>query len=96
MNDGAYSHLEQLVMARFHEDYSLYGNSIPELVLSYKAEMTEDERIATLEEIARFQKANVNCLDRAFDDLFGCHCDPALWDHTTASFLDELKHLLSE
>ncbi|MGF6479213.1 contact-dependent growth inhibition system immunity protein [Paraburkholderia sp. JPY419] len=96
MNYGTYNNLEQLIMGRFHEDYSIYGNSIPELVLSYKAGMNEDERVAMLEEIVRFQKLNSNCLDMAFHDLFGSHCDPSLWGHTTASFLDELKRLLSE
>ncbi|MGF6656872.1 hypothetical protein OKW34_007462 [Paraburkholderia youngii] len=55
------------------------GNSISELVLSYKAGMTEDERVAMLEEIVRFQKVNSNCLDMAFEVLFGSHCDPSVW-----------------
>ncbi|KXU89344.1 hypothetical protein CI15_09990 [Paraburkholderia monticola] len=94
MNYGTYDNLEQLLMGRFHEDYSIYGNSIPELVHSYN--MTPDERAAMLDEITRFELVNSDCLDIAFESLFGCDCDPTLWGHTTASFLDELKHLLRE
>ncbi|WP_028229383.1 contact-dependent growth inhibition system immunity protein [Paraburkholderia ferrariae] len=94
MNYGTYDNLEQLLMGRFHEDHAIYGNSIPELVRSYN--MTPGERTAMLDEIDRFRQVNSGCLDTAFASLFGGDCDPALWGHTTASFLDELKRLLGE
>ncbi|MCC8404856.1 hypothetical protein LJ655_23780 [Paraburkholderia sp. MMS20-SJTN17] len=96
MNNGKYSNLEQLIMGRFHEDYSLYGDSIPDLVLSYKRGMNQTEKAAALKEIEQLKEDNRDNLDAAFEDAFGCHVDPVLWGHTAASFLDELKRLLSE
>ncbi|WP_316251705.1 contact-dependent growth inhibition system immunity protein [Paraburkholderia sp. UCT2] len=43
-----------------------------------------------------FMNEHPSDLDSAFERDYGAGIDPNLWGHTTASFLDELKRLLSE
>ncbi|WP_245621134.1 contact-dependent growth inhibition system immunity protein [Paraburkholderia ferrariae] len=96
MTDEKYENLEQLIFGRFHEDFDLFGDTIQELVLSYKEGRSKDEVDATISEIDAFKIHNPDDLDAAFKDEFGYQCNPRLWGHTAASFLDELKRLLSE
>jgi hypothetical protein len=96
MTAGKYENLEQLILGRFHEDFDLFGDAIQELVLSYKEGLSKDEVDATISEIDAFKIHNPDDLDSAFKNEFGYQCNPHLWGHTIASFLDELKRFLSE
>ena len=91
-----YENLEQLILGRFHEDFDLFGDTIHELVWSYKEGRSKDEINATISDIDRFYFDNRDDLDAAFKKQFGYQCNPLLWGHTTASFLAELKRDLSE
>ena len=94
MSNGKYENLEQLSVSRFHEDYSLYGDSLPALVRSYAEKVSARDRVATISDIERFRRDHRRDIDAAFDVAYGRYCDPVLWGHTAASFLDELKRLL--
>ncbi|SEC64993.1 contact-dependent growth inhibition system immunity protein [Paraburkholderia caballeronis] len=91
-----YENLNQLIRGRFNEDFDLWGNSIPELVLSFKNGCPRSMIDATAFEIDQFKTDNAGNLDAAFEREFGKQCSPPLWGHTTDSFLEELKRLLSE
>jgi hypothetical protein len=53
-------------------------------------------RQSAIEEIKRLTAKFGENLDSAFYEMYGHDFNPKLWGHTTASFLNELKRLLSE
>jgi hypothetical protein len=82
--------------AYFGQDFDLFGDTIPEIVSSYKRDSPQGCHHQLIEEINSFMDEHPTDLDSAFKRDYGSGFNPKLWDHTTASFLDELKRLLSE
>ncbi|MEX3858827.1 contact-dependent growth inhibition system immunity protein [Paraburkholderia sp. BR10923] len=86
----------ELFGAYFNEDFDLWGNTISEIVSCYKNDSSTEYRKEIIDEINSFMNEHPSDLDSAFERDYGSGFDPNLWGHTTASFLDELKRLLSE
>jgi hypothetical protein len=91
-----YGDLTGLIRSRFHEDFDLFGNSVEELVSSYTEKMSRIDIDALISDIDSFKADYPETLDSEFKERFGRQFDPVLWGYTTASFLDEVKRLLSE
>ncbi|MBC8747076.1 hypothetical protein OKW43_002070 [Paraburkholderia sp. WC7.3g] len=91
-----YGDLTGLIRSRFHEDFDLFGNSVEELVSSYTEKMSRSDIDALISDINSFEADYPETLDSEFKERFGRQFDPVLWGYTTASFLDEVKRLLSE
>jgi hypothetical protein len=96
VDNEKYGELTGLIRSRFHEDFDLFGNTVEELVVSYTAEMSKSDIDALVSDIDAFKADYSETLDAEFNERFGRQFDPALWGYTTASFLDEVKRLLSE
>ncbi|AXV75563.1 MULTISPECIES: contact-dependent growth inhibition system immunity protein [Ralstonia solanacearum species complex] len=88
-----YYELWQLI-SLFGEDFDLFGETIEEIVTSYKKGCSKDLQGKIIIQIDKFMADNKENLDGAFVDSFGLQCAPVLWGHTTASFLDVLKTLM--
>ncbi|WP_084170088.1 contact-dependent growth inhibition system immunity protein [Paraburkholderia ferrariae] len=96
VDNDKYGYLTGLIRSRFHEDFDIFGNSVEELVSSYIEKMPKSEIDALISDIDSFKADFPDTLDSEFNERYGSQFDPVLWGHTTASFLDEVKRLLSE
>ncbi|MGF6981991.1 hypothetical protein QFZ99_001468 [Paraburkholderia atlantica] len=96
MLSDRYPRMYKLFGAYFNEDFDLWGNTIPEIVSCYKDDSPPEYRKEIIDEINLSINEHLSNLDSAFERDYGSGFDPDLWGHTTASFLDELKLLLSE
>ncbi|NIF53460.1 contact-dependent growth inhibition system immunity protein [Burkholderia sp. Ax-1724] len=96
MLSDRYPNLYQLFGAYFNQDSDLWGDTIPEIVSCYRRDCQRENHLEMIREIDSFISEHPNDLDSAFEKDYGQDLDPMLWGHTTASFLEELKHLLSE
>ncbi|MFT4065331.1 contact-dependent growth inhibition system immunity protein [Paraburkholderia sp.] len=79
----------------FGQDFDLFGDTVPEIVSCYRRDESH-RREDLIREIGSFIGEHPKDLDAAFERDYGSAFDPESWGHTTASFLDELKRLLSE
>ena len=91
-----YPGLSHLIAAYFNEDFDIWCYNIYEIFSCYKAESDEECWREIVAEIERFKCEHAGNLDGDFEELYGLYVDPAPWGHTTTSFLNELKRLLSE
>ncbi|SMG21798.1 contact-dependent growth inhibition system immunity protein [Paraburkholderia susongensis] len=91
-----YPGLTEFIQVYFGEDFALWGNTMADILALYRSESNPAERSTLVSEIDRFRRDNASDLDAAFEAAYGLCLDPPLWGHTTASFLDELKRLLSD
>lgn len=96
MEHSEYPELSQLFGVYLNQDFDIWGDTIPAIVACYKRDSPIADHKLMLAEIERFQKSHPHDLDIAFDKTYGHEFSPEPWGHTTASFLDELKRLLSE
>ncbi|ADG15596.1 conserved hypothetical protein [Paraburkholderia atlantica] len=96
MPSNHYSQMSLVFRAYFGEDFDLFGGTIPEIVSSYKRDSPREYHHQLIKEIISFMNEHPMDLDDAFKMDYGASFNPKLWGHTTASFLDELKRLLSE
>lgn len=88
--------LDQLMWGYFNEDFDIWGETVPEIVSKYKEGVTQSTMSAVVKEIEEFVSSNSEDLDSQFAIAYGAQFNPEPWGHTTASFLNELKRLLSE
>ncbi|HLX01879.1 MAG TPA: contact-dependent growth inhibition system immunity protein [Trinickia sp.] len=93
-SDQTYPELDQLFGGYLNQDYYYIGETIEEIVTCYKNEITPSMRQAVLAEIEKFKREHSEDLDAEFYKIYGCAFNPKLWGHTTASFFDEMKHIL--
>ncbi|MGS1004715.1 contact-dependent growth inhibition system immunity protein [Burkholderia glumae] len=91
-----YPELSNFIKNYFGEDFDLWGNTIEEIFALYKSENDISARSQLGRDIDAFRCDNSSDLDVSFKALYGLFFNPVSWNHTTASFLDELKRLLSE
>lgn len=94
--DASYPNLSFLIHAYFNEDFDVWGDSVGELVSCFKEESDKSSYKDVIDEIERFKLEHSTDLEKDFDEIYGLYVKPEPWGHTTASFLDELKRLLSE
>ncbi|MBN3806865.1 hypothetical protein GXB81_28010 [Paraburkholderia sp. Ac-20336] len=95
-NNPSYPNLDILFGGYLNQDYHYHADSIEEIVSIYKNGITPEMRQSAIDEINRLAASCGENLDSAFYEKYGQDFNPKLWGHTTASFLDELKRLLSE
>ncbi|MBN3803923.1 hypothetical protein GXB81_12785 [Paraburkholderia sp. Ac-20336] len=81
--------------AYLNQDYELSGEAVEEIVECYKQGTPAEAHRRMVSEIERFISEHPD-LDEALSDAYGNDFSPELWGYTTASFLEELKRLLSE
>ncbi|MBB5465707.1 hypothetical protein OKW30_002760 [Paraburkholderia sp. Clong3] len=96
VDNEEYRDLTGLIRSRFHEDFDLFGNSVEELVSSYTENMPRSDIDALISDVDSFKAHYPDTLESEFKKRFGRQFDPVLWGYTTASFLDEVKRLLSK
>lgn len=88
--------LSNFIRNYFGEDFDLWGNTIEEIFTLYRNESEPIARSMLEREIDNFCFDNSHDLDASFKAAYGLFFNPVPWGHTTASFFDELKRLLSE
>ncbi|MBN3804307.1 hypothetical protein GXB81_14785 [Paraburkholderia sp. Ac-20336] len=91
-----YPRMHELFGAYFNQDFDLWGNTIPEIISCYKRDSPRDYHYEMIKEINLFMDEHPVDLDSAFEKNYNNGFYPKLWGHTTASFLNELKWLLSQ
>jgi hypothetical protein len=89
-----YPDLDQFFLGYLGQNYLYCGSTMREVVEGYKQDCNAAQLEATINDMVRFARSHPNDLDAAFDVVYGTSVDPALWDHTTASFFAELERLL--
>lgn len=93
---GEYPRLSTLIDVYFGEEFSIWGDTIPEIIASYKRERDDSTCASVVREIDDFIHAHASDLDEAFSNVYGFYLDPEPWGHTAFSFLDEVRRLLTE
>nr|WP_279587351.1 contact-dependent growth inhibition system immunity protein [Paraburkholderia caballeronis] len=88
--------MNEKIRDRFYKDFYFLGNSMLELDQSFIEKYYKNMLTETIHEIDQFKIMNPGDLDTVFERKFSKQCSPPLRGHTTASFLEELKRLLSE
>ncbi len=53
-----YPHLDNLFGSYFHQDFDLFGNTLKEIVATYREDTSPEEQEQTLKDIERFLKKN--------------------------------------
>jgi hypothetical protein len=89
-----YPRLDHFFGAYLNQDYQLSGDTIEEVVESYMRDTPSERHRDLSNEIDRFCLAHPDNLDAALSASYGFHFDPALWDHTAASFFQLVQRLL--
>jgi hypothetical protein len=89
-----YPELEQLFGAYLHQDYQLFGNTLEEVIESYRHDSSAEQVQHMLDEIDRFRAEHSKDLDSTLLNLYGNDFDPKLWGHTAASFFQLVEGLL--
>jgi hypothetical protein len=89
-----YPRLDNFFGAYLNQDYQLSGETIEEVVDTYTQDTSAEYRKELSDEIARFCRAHSHDLDAALSASYGFHFDPALWDHSAASFFELVQRLL--
>jgi hypothetical protein len=95
-HEESYPQFHTLFGAYLNQDSDLWGDTLEEVVFCFKRDSAPQEIADTLLEIEKFKKETGENLDEKFYAAYGFDFNPVLWGYTTASFLDELKRLLSE
>ncbi|HEY2024867.1 contact-dependent growth inhibition system immunity protein [Paraburkholderia sp.] len=96
MLSDRYPNMYQFFGGYLNQDFDLSGDTIPAIVSCYRSECPRENHLEMIHEINSFISEHPDDLDSAFEKDYGQDFDPALWGHTTASFLEELKRLLRE
>ncbi|MBB5419875.1 hypothetical protein QF000_003127 [Paraburkholderia atlantica] len=91
-----YPKMYQLFGAYLNEDFDIWGDTIPDIIACYKRDCPRESHLEMVHEINSFMSEHRDDLDSAFKNDYGRDFSPELWGYTTASFLDELKRLLSQ
>jgi hypothetical protein len=90
-----YSHLDTLIGGWFHEDYSIDGETLEQIIASYKKVYSVEEWRNARADIERFlQGRDDNQLKEDFDRLFQPGVDPEAWDISTRQWLLRIAELL--
>src|SRR4051812_44972799 len=93
-SESKYPELDQMFGAYFNQDFDLWGDTIEEIVASYKDGTSRQQREGLLEEIDRFVGEYPDDLDAQLSARYGYDFDPVPWGHTARSFLDEVQRIL--
>ncbi|MEX3787064.1 contact-dependent growth inhibition system immunity protein [Paraburkholderia sp. BR14374] len=95
MSPERYPAMHRIFHVYFGQDFDLFGETIAEIVACYKKDSPHTYS-NLIHEINSFMDEHSADLDCAFERSYGAGFDPTLWGHTTESFLNELKRLMSE
>ncbi|MFT4067187.1 contact-dependent growth inhibition system immunity protein [Paraburkholderia sp.] len=95
-NESPYPNLDLLIHGYFNQDFDLWGDNVQEIISCFKEENDQTLHTLITGEIDRFKRDHSANLDEYFEEKYGFYVDPEPWGYTIASFLDELKRLLSE
>ncbi|NIF53440.1 contact-dependent growth inhibition system immunity protein [Burkholderia sp. Ax-1724] len=90
-----YPEMDHIFSVYFGQDFDLFGETVPEIVVCYKKDSPYHYKELN-REIDSFRSEHPNDLEAAFNQSFRDGFRPEGAGYTTASFLEELKRLLSE
>ncbi len=96
---SAYPHLDALLGGYFHQDFDIFGNTLAEILATYRQDASESERQGTVSDIHRFL-AEFGQSDASLADALQRVFKPDVivegWEGlTTRQWLEELARLLS-
>jgi len=94
MSEHPYPHLNELIGGWFHQDFDLAGETLEEILSSYRNGSSPEHRAATSAEISRLLDDESIDLDRDFQPLFEPGVLPAQWSLTTRDWLLRLRELI--
>lgn len=89
-----FSYLQALVQGYFHQDFDIEGNSIADVIGSYKASANDTDVVGLKEDIARFKHQFADNADAMFVTLFLPDIDPVAWSGSTLAWLEEVEQAL--
>ncbi|MDF0604183.1 contact-dependent growth inhibition system immunity protein [Neisseriaceae bacterium TC5R-5] len=97
-SEALYPYLYLLFGWYLMQDYDLFGNTLEEIVASYKSrQLTPETSKAAIQEVNDFISRHPNDLDEYFNALYGFTFDPVLWGYKdTVTFFAHLKTLLAK
>ena len=95
MTADDYSALADLIGAWFHQDYDIEGETIPEIIATFRAVTTPAERALVSTDIARFIAEHPRDLDEAFENTFRPGVIPSAFSGSTRRFLDDIDAALA-
>lgn len=78
----------------FHQDFDIEGETVADVVTSYRKTSSETERHAIRDDIDAFLAANPGPADRAFHETFKPDIDPAGFGQNTREWLTGIRALL--
>jgi hypothetical protein len=80
----------------FNQDFDLWGDTIEEVVGSYREGTSSEQREALRNQIDRFIDTHSARLDDALSERYGFDFSPEPWGHTALSFLREVQRLVAD
>ncbi|MCC8391205.1 hypothetical protein LJ656_01275 [Paraburkholderia sp. MMS20-SJTR3] len=96
MSSDRYPQLYLVCRAYFGQDFDLFGDTIAEIVSCYMQDSPPQHHQDLIREINLFFTDHPDTIELEFKREYGTGFKPKLWGHTSTSFLNELKRLLSE
>jgi hypothetical protein len=91
----SYPYLDSLVGGWFHQDFDLDGNTLEEIVASYKKSAPPEDWMGVRADIQRFLRQHETPrLSEDFMRLFQPGTDPESWGMSAAQWLTRIAELL--
>jgi CdiI immunity protein len=90
-----YPYLDALVGGWFHQDFDIDGDTLEEIIASYKRKSPPDDLLGTKADINRFIRQTPDeRIDEEFARRFEADVDPRRWSQTTRHWLLRIYDLL--
>jgi len=91
---NTYQYLDNLICGYFNQDSDLDGDTMNAIVNEYKSTHSEEQTDQLINDIQSFMADATDNIEKIFMEKYGFDVDPALWEHTAISFLEEVLRLL--
>ncbi|MCC8391208.1 hypothetical protein LJ656_01290 [Paraburkholderia sp. MMS20-SJTR3] len=96
INDNSYRQFYTLFGAYLNQDSDMWGDTLAEVVVSFKKDSTPRQLEATLVEIDKFKEEAGIHLGEIFHEAYGFDFNPILWGYSSTNhFFDDLKKILT-
>jgi hypothetical protein len=94
LDPKTFSHLDQLLGAWFHQDFDLVGDTLEEILETYRSVSPDGRCAAVVRDIDRFLALPGDTLNDKFDQTFKPDIDPAGWGMSAREWLQRVRELL--
>lgn len=81
-----YPEMDRIFSIYFGQDFDLFGEAVPEIVVCYKRDSLYQYK-NMVHEIDSFRNEHPHDLDAAFDQIYGGGFSPEPWGYTAALYL---------